>query len=80
MVGILSRQLGALCGTAGGAGEGGRWKVRRGFGEALPAGGLGERWAHRALVQRTGCLGRRWWRVLHEVRVRRHVAAVSMVA
>lgn len=80
MVGVLSGDLGTWSGTACGAGERRGWKVRRGFGEALPARGLGERWAHRALVQRTGSLGRRRWRVLHEVGVGGHVPAVSVVA
>lgn len=80
MVGILSRHLRPRGGTSCGAGKGRRWKVRRGFGEALSTRGLRERRAHRALVERAGSLGRCWRRVLHEVRVRRHVSAVAMVA
>lgn len=39
----------------------------------MSGGGLRERWAHWALVKRIGSLGLNWRRILHEVRVWRHV-------
>lgn len=80
MVGILSRHLGPWSGSTSGAGQGRGWEVWWGFREALTNRRLGERWTYGALVERTGRLGGNWWRVLHEVRVRGHVASVAMVA
>lgn len=46
----------------------------------MPGGRFGERGPDWALVERIGGLGRRRRRILHEVGVRRHVAAVAVVA
>lgn len=73
LVGLLSRQLGPRWRSC--ARQRWRWKVQWGVRESLAASRLAK---GRAWPKRTCGLGRRRWGVLHEVRVRRQVAAVAV--